>query len=359
MNDRQTDFLATIGAVYSDGVTLIFDGQTTATAKRYKSNKAVTFTAGQRVKVVKIAGTYLVEYPVAAQSGSTTPPSGGGGSGGDIDLMGDAAGFVIVTVTDLEAGTVSHTVSEILELANLGRGIMFRWPLAEPGSFMDYYFYRATSERIEFRSQLDRAENGDLEVGVIAVYDGNHFFMDQIFIDQETEVELVYDWDGECSLTTEEIYEKSTMAKTVIFRDTGDFEHEETASYALWHSDAGSAEFRSPVLISETGEATVNVVRVSEPNIITREVQTITGGGGSGSESGKNVDVLDTLPEAAESLRGRLAIVPSGDTDELYICMKVGGVIGWLKFEPSGSNTGNNTTSELGVAILGTMVLGG
>lgn len=63
MNER-TDFLATVGAVYSDGLTLILDGQTEATTKRYKRNTSITFTAGQRVKVVKMSGTYIVEYPV-------------------------------------------------------------------------------------------------------------------------------------------------------------------------------------------------------------------------------------------------------------------------------------------------------
>lgn len=63
MNER-TDFLATISAVYDDGLTLIMDGQTEPTQKRYKRNTSITFTAGQRVKVVKMSGTYIVEYPV-------------------------------------------------------------------------------------------------------------------------------------------------------------------------------------------------------------------------------------------------------------------------------------------------------
>lgn len=63
MNNR-TDFLATVGAVYSDGVTLILDGQTEPTQKHYKRNTAISFSAGQRVKVVKMAGTYIVEYPI-------------------------------------------------------------------------------------------------------------------------------------------------------------------------------------------------------------------------------------------------------------------------------------------------------
>lgn len=63
MND--TDSFATVGTVYSDGITLIFDGQSTASTKRYKYNTAVTFESGQRVKVLKINGTYVVEYPIS------------------------------------------------------------------------------------------------------------------------------------------------------------------------------------------------------------------------------------------------------------------------------------------------------
>ena len=62
---EQTDMLATVGAVYDDGLTLIFDGQTEASKKRYKRNTAVTFSAGQRVKIVKMSGTYIVEYPIS------------------------------------------------------------------------------------------------------------------------------------------------------------------------------------------------------------------------------------------------------------------------------------------------------
>lgn len=61
---EKTDMLATVNAVYDDGLSLIFDGQTEASQKHYKRNTAVTFSAGQRVKIVKMSGTYIVEYPV-------------------------------------------------------------------------------------------------------------------------------------------------------------------------------------------------------------------------------------------------------------------------------------------------------
>ena len=72
---RDTIQLATVAAVYADGVTLIFDGQSEASSKHYKCNTAVPFAAGDRVKVCEIAGTFVVEYvvgaPLAVQALST------------------------------------------------------------------------------------------------------------------------------------------------------------------------------------------------------------------------------------------------------------------------------------------------
>lgn len=56
--------LATVDAVYADGISLIFDGDSAPTDKHYKCNAAISFSAGQRVKIVKISGTYVVEYPI-------------------------------------------------------------------------------------------------------------------------------------------------------------------------------------------------------------------------------------------------------------------------------------------------------
>ena len=42
--------LATIGAKYTDGVSLIFPGQTEATAKHYRCNPDVTFAAGKSAR---------------------------------------------------------------------------------------------------------------------------------------------------------------------------------------------------------------------------------------------------------------------------------------------------------------------
>ena len=49
-------------AVSGGKATLKFDGETTATQKRYKYNAALSLKAGDRVKVNKISGTYVIEY---------------------------------------------------------------------------------------------------------------------------------------------------------------------------------------------------------------------------------------------------------------------------------------------------------
>jgi hypothetical protein len=65
---------ATVGAVYPDGVTLIFDGETAETTKRYRVNTTNSYAPGDRVKLLKISGTYIVEYVVGKTgSGSGNP----------------------------------------------------------------------------------------------------------------------------------------------------------------------------------------------------------------------------------------------------------------------------------------------
>ena len=75
MSDEQVFNFATVGAVYADGVTLIFDGESQPTEKHYKCNTSVEFAAGDRVKILSDSGTYVVEYVVGAPKTS----------GGDID----------------------------------------------------------------------------------------------------------------------------------------------------------------------------------------------------------------------------------------------------------------------------------
>lgn len=56
--------IATVGSVYSDGITLIFPGTSTASSKRYNYNKSATFSSGDRVFLIKDSGTYIVAFPL-------------------------------------------------------------------------------------------------------------------------------------------------------------------------------------------------------------------------------------------------------------------------------------------------------
>ena len=56
-------FLATIGNYSSSGCTLIFDGQTAATTKRYRyiyTGSSNYLTSGRRVVVAKIGGSFVI-----------------------------------------------------------------------------------------------------------------------------------------------------------------------------------------------------------------------------------------------------------------------------------------------------------
>ena len=69
---------ATVGNVYDDGLSLIFDGQENETEKHYKCNTSVLFKAGDRVKILQDSGTYVVEYVVGAPKQEDKPVSSGG-----------------------------------------------------------------------------------------------------------------------------------------------------------------------------------------------------------------------------------------------------------------------------------------
>lgn len=69
----QIDF-ATVTTVAEDGLGLLFDGEREATTKKYRYNKSITFQLGDRVKVARVSGTYVVEYPIG--KGKTALPPG-------------------------------------------------------------------------------------------------------------------------------------------------------------------------------------------------------------------------------------------------------------------------------------------
>lgn len=48
-----------VGAVYSDGLTIRFPGEDTAGTKRYRYNLDGTFSAGDRVLLGRVSGSYV------------------------------------------------------------------------------------------------------------------------------------------------------------------------------------------------------------------------------------------------------------------------------------------------------------
>lgn len=93
MTEPEVSF-ATVGAVFGDGVTLIFDGQTAATEKHYKCNTSVLFHPGDRVKIASDSGTYVVEY-IVGSPGADAPIPKGGSSGQVLSKKSDSDGDVV------------------------------------------------------------------------------------------------------------------------------------------------------------------------------------------------------------------------------------------------------------------------
>ena len=45
-------------------------------------------------------------------------------------------------------------------------------------------------------------------------------------------------------------------------------------------------------------------------------------------------ELVENLPAPSESLRGKFLLTPNGDTDALYVCMRINGSSTWAKFVP-------------------------
>lgn len=69
--------LATISTVTSTGITLQFDGSAEGTDKEYKCNTSIRFSPGDRVKIIKESGSYIVECIVGAPMADYPIPEGG------------------------------------------------------------------------------------------------------------------------------------------------------------------------------------------------------------------------------------------------------------------------------------------
>ncbi|MBQ1235461.1 MAG: hypothetical protein IIX72_00640 [Oscillospiraceae bacterium] len=58
-------FLGTVSEIdLEKGIKIIVDGQSQASEKYYKCRKGLTLSVGDRVKVAKISGTFVIEYSI-------------------------------------------------------------------------------------------------------------------------------------------------------------------------------------------------------------------------------------------------------------------------------------------------------
>ena len=96
--------LATVAEVLNDGLRLQFDGSDAATTKIYKCNASCMFTVGDRVKVTKHSGTYLVDYVIGAP---------GGGGGGSVSKLENGGVYV-------ELNSSGNLLPSVSSYTNLG-----------------------------------------------------------------------------------------------------------------------------------------------------------------------------------------------------------------------------------------------
>ncbi len=87
---------ATIGEVFEDGVSLIFDGQEEATEKHYKTNTSIWFQPGDRVKICPDSGTYVVEYVIGFPTQTQLVGIPKGGTPGQVLTKNAKEDYVVV-----------------------------------------------------------------------------------------------------------------------------------------------------------------------------------------------------------------------------------------------------------------------
>jgi len=114
---------ATVGEVYADGLSLIFDGETEPTEKHYLCNTNVFFQAGDRVRILADSGTYVVEYVVGPPKQARTVGIPAGGSENQVLTKAADADFAAIWKAVPHEIPASGTVGYVLTKTSDG----FSW----------------------------------------------------------------------------------------------------------------------------------------------------------------------------------------------------------------------------------------
>lgn len=145
----ETQNFATIGEIYDDGVSLIFDGETDPSEKHYKTNAFVVFKKGDRVRIIADSGTYVVEYPVGnpkkifdadtAQTAQTAQTAKKLANTTVFELSGDATG----------SGLFDGSNKCVIDTTGIRCGALINSYTSSPS--YNIYFYAKTSNQLYFR----------------------------------------------------------------------------------------------------------------------------------------------------------------------------------------------------------------
>lgn len=113
--------LATVVSVGTNGVTLIIDGNEEAGAKEYRVNIGQQLKPGDRVKVSRISGSYLVDYVIGSPMARYPIPAGG--TDGQV-LTKDGTSDYAVKWADAGGGAASELVKGNYKLILNSSGVL-------------------------------------------------------------------------------------------------------------------------------------------------------------------------------------------------------------------------------------------
>ena len=112
--------LATIVEIGKNGLVLQFDGEEETREKNYRCNSGVKFAVGDRVKIHKTSGTYIVEYAVGNPNSRVPVGLPSGGSAGQVLTKTSSGAAWNNAPTPSKISNSSYTGSYYVEVTNLG-----------------------------------------------------------------------------------------------------------------------------------------------------------------------------------------------------------------------------------------------